>query len=114
MKQFNSIKFCQDLISLRNKESQSAFAAKMGVNRSTLSLLENGKQIPTINVLSRLCDLSGKNVDEYFFTCNKDSLVYLMGSLEESDLKKIEEMAERIRIKEKYELLAKRGSYVVN
>ena len=37
-----------------------------------------------------------------------------MGSLEESDKLKIEEMAERIRIKEKYEMLAKRGSYVVD
>ena len=37
-----------------------------------------------------------------------------MGSLEESDKAKIEEMAERIRIKEKYELLAKRGSYVID
>ena len=32
----------------------------------------------------------------------------------EEMLEKIEEMAERIRIKEKYELLAKRGSYVVD
>ena len=37
-----------------------------------------------------------------------------MGSLEESDKAKMEEMAERIRIKEKYELLAKRGSYVID
>ena len=37
-----------------------------------------------------------------------------MGSLEESDKKKIEEMAERIRLKEKYELLARRDSYVIN
>lgn len=114
MKQFNAEKFCRDLVSMRDKESQSVFADKLGVNRSTLSLLENGKQIPTIHILSRLCDLTGKSADEYFFTCSTDPLVYLMGSLEESDLKKIEEMAERIRIKEKYELLAKRGNYVGN
>lgn len=40
--------------------------------------------------------------------------MYLMGSLDESDKEKIEEMDERIRIKEKYELLAKRGSYVID
>lgn len=37
-----------------------------------------------------------------------------MNSLEEPDKQKIEEMAERIRIKEKYEMLAKRRSYVVD
>ena len=89
MKEFNGEKFCKDIIELRGTDSQSAFAEKLGINRSTLSLLENGKQIPT-----------------------KDSLVYLMGSLDEADKVKIEEMSERIRIKEKYERLAKRSSYV--
>ena len=38
------------------------------------------------------------------------SLIHI--SLDEADKVKIEEMAERIRIKEKYERLAKRSSYV--
>lgn len=114
MKEFNIEKFCSDLILLRGKETQTSFAVKLGINRSTLSLLENGKQMPTINILKRICDLSGKSVAEYFTESNRDSLVYLMGSLEETDKDKIEEMAERIRIKEKYELLAKRCSYVID
>ena len=56
----------------------------------------------------------GASADEYFIESTTDALVYLMGSLEETDKVKIEEMAERIRIKEKYELLAKRGRYVVD
>ena len=114
MKEFNAEKFCKDLIALRGKESQATFAEKLDIKRSSLSLLENGKQMPTIDILSRICNLSGKNTDEYFVESTKDSLVYLMGSLEESDKVKIEEMAESIRIKEKYELLAKRGSYVID
>ena len=114
MKEFNAKKFCEDLIALRGKESQEMFVQKLNINRSTLSLLENGKQMPTIDILSRICDLSGKTVDEYFVESTTDALVYLMGSLEESDRAKIEEMAERIRIKEKYELLAKRGSYDID
>ena len=114
MKEFNAEKFCKDLIALRGKESQATFAEKLDIKRSSLSLLENGKQMPTIDILSRICNLSGKNTDEYFVESTKDALVYLMGSLEESDKVKIEEMAERIRIKEKYELLAKRGSYVID
>lgn len=114
MKEFNVEKFCNDIVELRGKETQDSFAQKIGIKRPTLSLLENGKQMPTIDILSRICGLSGKSTEEYFFESSADSLVYLMGSLEETDKLKIEEMAERIRIKEKYELLAKRGSYVVD
>ena len=113
MKEFNAKKFCEDLITLRGKESQDNFAQKLDIKRPTLSLLENGKQMPTIDILSRFCNLSGNSADEYFVESTTDALVYLMGSLEESDKAKIKEMAERIRIKEKYELLAKRGSYVI-
>ena len=114
MKEFNAEKFCKDLIALRGKESQAECAQKLDIKRPTLSLLENGKQMPTIDILSRFCDLSGNNTDEYFVESTTDALFYLMGRLEESDKLKVEEMAERIRIKEKYELLAKRGSYVIN
>lgn len=114
MKEFNVKKFCEDLITLRGKESQDKFAQKLNIKRPTLSLLENGKQMPTIDILSLFCDLSGNSTDNYFVESTTDALVYLMGSMEESDKKKVEEMAERIRIKEKYELLAKRGSYVID
>ena len=70
--------------------------------------------MPTFDIFSRICSMSGKHTDEYFTESTTDSLVYLMGSLNESDKVKIEEMTERIRIKEKYELLAKRGSYVID
>lgn len=54
------------------------------------------------------------DIDGYFVEPTTDTLVYLMNSLEEPDKQKIEEMAERIKIKEKYEMLAKRRSYVVD
>lgn len=114
MKEFNVEKFCRDLVALRGTETQASFAKKLDVNRSTLSLLENGKQLPTIDILSCVCDLAGKKTDEYFTESTTDSLVYLMGSLSETDKAKIEEMIERIRIKEKYELLARRSAYAVD
>ena len=114
MKEFNSEKFCKDLVSLRGTESQEVFAKKLDIKRPTLSLLENGKQPPTIDLLSKVCNLTGASTDDYFIESTTDALVYLMGSLDESDKLKIEEMAERIRIKEKYEMLAKRGSYVID
>lgn len=114
MKAFNTEKFCRDLAVLRGRETQASFAPKLGVNRSTLSLLENGKQMPTLDILNRVCALSGRSTDDYFVESTRDSLVYLMGNLEEADKVKIKEMADRIRIKEKYEMLAKRSSYVVD
>lgn len=95
MKEFNVGKFCTDLTALRGKEPRIAFAEKLGINRSTLSLLENGKQMPTIDILTRICNLSGKATSEYFDETNRDSLVYLIGSLEDADKGKIEEMTER-------------------
>ena len=98
MKEFNVEKFYKDLIALRGKETQHDFAKKLDINRSTLSLLENGKQIPTIDILNRICNLLGNKIDEYFEDSTSDSLVYLMGSLDEADKVKIEEMADRIHI----------------
>ncbi len=76
MKEFNGKKFCEDLVALRGKESQAAFAEKLEIKRPTLSLLENGKQISAIDILSRICSLSGKSTDEYFVDSTTDSLVY--------------------------------------
>ena len=68
-----------------------------------------------------MCEMKKKDlqvvdfdIDGYFVKPTTDTLVYLMNRLEEPDKQKIEEMAERIRIKEKYEMLAKRRSYVVD
>ena len=76
MMEFNGKKFCEDLVALRGKESQAAFAEKLEIKRPTVSLLENGKQIPAIDILSRSSSLSGKSTDEYFVDSTTDSLVY--------------------------------------
>lgn len=52
MKEFNGEKFCKDIIELRGTDSQSAFAEKLGINRSTLSLLENGNRFQHLNFLT--------------------------------------------------------------
>ena len=96
------------------KESQSTFAEKLNIKRPTLSLLENGKQLPTLDILSRVCELSGKRTDDYFRESRRDPLMFLMGSLDESDKKRIADMVTRISIKEKYELLSKRSPYAVH
>ena len=108
MKKFDKEKFCTDLIHLRGTETQQKFSEKLGINRSTLSLLETGKQLPSLEILNKFCNLSGNEPNCYFKEYQQDSLIYLMGTLEENDRSKIDKMVERIKIKEKYESLARR------
>ena len=108
MKTFNTEKFCQELIQLRGSETQQSFSEKLGINRSTLSLLETGKQLPSLEILNRICGISDANPGDFFVECDNDSLVYLMGSLEESDKEKMSIMIDRIRTREKYDILARR------
>ena len=103
MKEFDIKKFCDDLMHLRGKESQVRFAEKLDVNRSTLSLLETGKQIPSLDILNKVCNMGGFEPNSYFKEKNTNALIYLMGKLEEPDRAKIEYVMERIKIKEKYE-----------
>ena len=108
MKTFNTGKFCHQLISLRADKTQQAFADEIGINRSTLSLLETGKQLPTLEILNKICDFSKTIIDEFFIENEKDGLIYLMGNMDESDRKKIGTMIEKIHTREKYSVLARR------
>lgn len=109
MKEFNSERFCKDLVKIRGDKTQQQFADILSVNRSTLSFLENGKQIPTLDQLNMLCDKNGASIDDYFIDVNNDALIYLMGSLGEDDKEKVDQMIERIGIKEKYDIFVRRS-----
>lgn len=108
MKTFDLDKFCKDLTGLRVNSTQAKFANILGVNRSTLSLLETGKQIPSLEILTKICNLGGLQANDYFFDNERDGLIYLMGTLEDSDREKISKMMENIQIKEKYANLSRR------
>ena len=108
MKTFNTEKFCQQLMSLRAGKTQQTFANEVGINRSTLSMLETGKQLPTLEILNKICDFSKSTIDEFFIENEKDGLIYLMGNMDESDRRKISTMIEKIHTREKYNVLARR------
>lgn len=114
MKTFDMQKFCKDLLNLRGRETQQSFAEKLQISRSTLSLLETGKQVPSLEILSKVCEWGEVQPNDYFCEYDNDALIYLMGTLEESDKEKINAMMNRIRIKEKYELLARRSANDIN
>ncbi len=110
MKKFNVRMFCSDLVEIRKKNgmSQNDLSNELCINRSTLSLIENGKQMPDLDLLNKICSITGKNPGDYFVDDYNDGLIYLMGTLNKEDKVKIEELIERIKVIEKYEILAKR------
>ncbi len=114
MKQFNKRKFCEDLVKARGDKSQERFASDVGIHRTTLSFFENGKQLPNMEQFNVICTYAGLEPSSYFSEIENDSLVYLMGKLQKQDREKVEKMAERIRLKEKYEYLAKRSMDVID
>lgn len=57
--------------------------------------------------------MNNKMLDEYFeMDVNYDNVSYLLGKLEPVDREKFKKMLERMNIVDKYELLARRSSYV--
>lgn len=114
MKEFNKSKFREDLVSLRGDETQDKFAKRLDISRTTLSFFENGKQVPSLDIFNRICNLGHFEPNDYFTEKHNDALIYLMGSLEETDKEKINSVMERIRIKEKYDILSRRSSNGIN
>ncbi len=109
MKIFNTERFCADISNLRKDSTQQKVAETLGVNRSTLSFLEGGKQTPSLEILNRVCELCKTTPNDYFIEQENDGLLYLMGSLKSEDKSKIVNLMERISIKEKYAVLNKRS-----
>lgn len=48
---------------LRGKEPQDDFARALGISQSQLSKIERGKLAPSVEVLVRLAEKSGKSAD---------------------------------------------------
>ena len=114
MKQFMGEKFCNNLRLLRGEQNQNDFASKLNINRSTLSLLETGKQLPSLEVLNTFCEMGGYSIDDYFEKQSNQSIIFLMGSLSENDVESVKKIMEKIKIKEKYEILARRCANASN
>jgi len=108
MKTFNLARFCADLIALRADSTQTNFSKLLETNRSTLSLLESGKQIPSLDILTKVCSLGKFKAEDYFEDTENDGLLYLMGTLEENDREKINNMMHHIKIKEKYAIISRK------
>lgn len=106
---FNNEFFAQKLKEFKGGRSQNNVANELGINnRSTISLLENGKQIPSLEVLQRLCEKVNLTVDAFFVKETQSPVLMMMGQLKESDKPKLENVIKRIKIREKYISISKR------
>lgn len=105
---FRADYFCDALKSTRGNLSQTDFATSLETNRSTLSLLENGKQLPTVELLSSVANRANIDLNDFFIDQEEDGLFYMMGQLNPKDAEMIKGLKEVIAIKEKYRALEKR------
>ncbi|HOJ11787.1 MAG TPA: helix-turn-helix transcriptional regulator [Clostridiales bacterium] len=106
---FNSELFVQKLKEFKGNKSQNDVANELGINnRSTISLLENGKQIPSLEVLQKLCEKVNLPVDTFFMKETQSPVLMMMGQLKETDRSKLENVINRIKIREKYIAISKR------
>jgi len=105
---FRADYFCDELKNIRANSSQVDFAISLGINRSTLSLLENGKQLPTVELLNNVANKANIDLNVFFIDEEEDGLFYMMGQLNQKDAEMIKELKEVISIKEKYRALEKR------
>ena len=87
---------------------QNELAEKLGLNRSTVSFFENQKQLPSTEVLNRICDLLGKPAEYFFVQEKEDPVVFMMGKMDESDKDTLAKVIERIKVRKKYISLIKR------
>lgn len=86
----------------RGKRSQQEIAEELNLSRPMISLLENGKQAPTLETLKKICEKINKDVNTFFIKEEEDPVVLLMGKLKETDKDNLLEVLERINIREHY------------
>jgi len=105
---FRTDLFQQTLINLRGDKSQEEFAPILNINRASLSLYENGKQLPTVDFLSTVSQMANKSLDNFFEENEQNGLVYLCGNFADADKEKFYILRDIIRIKDKYKALERR------
>lgn len=105
---FNNELFKKIFKEYRGEKSQKEIAEELGLGRSMVSLLENGKQIPTLEMLKKVCEKTNKDLNDFFLKEQEDPILMLMGQLRESDKENLQEVLKRISIREHYIAINKR------
>lgn len=105
---FNKELFTQKLKEFRGLRSQNDVADELNIKRPTLSLLENGKQLPTLEILTKVSTKTDMPIDNFFIKDEQNPVLLMIGQLRESDRPRLSNVMERIKIREKYIAISKR------
>lgn len=106
--QFDKSKFMRALTDFRGTRKQEEIAKELSTNRSTISLLENGKQIPSLEIIRKFCEKTELDLGAFFIKEETDPILMMMGELRDSDKSKLEKVFRRIGVREKYIAISKR------
>ena len=111
MRVFELDKFNKDLVDISKRIGIDRLMELLGIDENTYILLEEGRQIPSGEILERLCRIRETEKRNYFKDINEKNVMYELDEndfkkFEDMDFKKFEDMLEVIRIKEKYEKLS--------
>lgn len=102
--QFDVEKFTRELKKYRGNRPQNIIADELNINRSTISLLENGRQIPTLRILQEFCSHANLSPNDFFIkeeeiNQNYNNIDY---ELSKEDNTRLLKVIKRIKIREKY------------
>ncbi|MDD4690557.1 MAG: helix-turn-helix transcriptional regulator [Eubacteriales bacterium] len=103
---FNREQFTRALKEFRANRKQSEIAEEFDISRPTLSMLENGKQLPDIDMLAKICGHIGLKPETFFYKEESNPVVMMMGQMRNSDQDKFQETMERIAVRQKYLAMA--------
>jgi transcriptional regulator with XRE-family HTH domain len=105
---FDTELFRKMLREYRGSRSQEDLAKEFGLGRSSVSLLENGKQLPTLDTLKKFCEKINKDISIFFRKEEDDPVFLLMGQLKDSDRDSLLEVLDRIKVREYYITISQR------
>lgn len=92
----------------RGNRSQNQIADELMINRATVSLLENGKQVPSLQILQRFCSYAKMSPNSFFAKEDDSNRNIMTFNLNGEDNSKLLNVLKRIEIREKYVLLHRR------
>ena len=100
--EFNKELFAKHLREYRGEKSQTETAEILGINRATISLLENKKVVPTLEVITGFCEKNNSNIESYFIQLENEPIILMMGKLKETDKPLLANVIDRIKIRDRY------------
>lgn len=63
---FDKQRFMEDFKRLKGTLSDEELASRLDIRRSYISMLESGKQIPKVELLTRIANMCGTRPSDYF------------------------------------------------